>query len=434
MINVKSQSPYFKGPGGVESTLTIDKPAGLAVGDMMFLYTTLYNSGGGFPTYDASAESQGWEKILRNRWGSNARDTTMYMKIADEDDVAAANFVFTQSGGTYEPSCSGFIFVVEEHGGAESLQIWAGSPLVPQNDVNLVIPMGWAFDDDSDIATFSGYSVTGGASPAMTEIIDDNYARGSRIWSFGIAWGVYESGDNITAYNASGTAVDQNASYLLVIAQGEYPTVETDEATSITPTTAQISGEVVDATSLSESGFVYGTTSQTPEHEAPGASGYDSSIGAEVVEIGEYSRKIVGLSEFTTYYYRAYARAGIGYAYGAEQSFTTNRSVKPIILAVEDQAALLNEEREITIIGNNFYGSTVEIDGEECTNITVVDVNTITCTVPASAIAKTAVLTVINDDAQQGSTEFYYVAEVPPTPQTGSVSASFSVKGVSYLT
>lgn len=240
------------------------------------------------------------------------------------------------------------------------------------------------------------------------------------------------------AINADGTKYGAEVSFTTT----EVPTVDTQAVVNIKPFNAVGVLEIIAQGDYAPTkiGFVFDTVSRSDPNElanpTPANSGYD----AFVLYPGSfsettYARVLSGLTPNTTYYVRGFAYNQGGYGFGDEVSFTTGYAA-PVILSVSPAGLLVNEaDAEITITGNFFRdGATVEIDGVACTDIVVVDPNTITCTAPTSVIAKDSVLTVTNDDDQSDSINFFYIDLVPPTPQPSPVVASFSVKGVAYLT
>lgn len=107
---------------------------------------------------------------------------------------------------------------------------------------------------------------------------------------------------------------------------------------------------------------------------------------------------------------------------------------EPRITEVTPPGAGLGVATPFTIKGRNFLsGATVEIDGESCTSIDVVDDETITAVSPIGNEQKLAVLVVENPDGQQATANFYYMAEVPTPPQPGAITAKFSVESVGYM-
>lgn len=176
------------------TTVTITKPSGLAVGDLMVSV--------------CGAEQNGVNINIPAGWGTvvtkaqtNGRCTISY-KVADSSDVAASNFVFTSSIG----KILGIIYRIT---GADVTHIQSadsgsisGTPTHnPYSNPAVVIVAACATDISSQ-HNFSGYSVSGGDSPTMTERFDDG-VTGADAVSIGVADGSYASLSNITAYSIS---------------------------------------------------------------------------------------------------------------------------------------------------------------------------------------------------------------------------------------
>lgn len=101
-------------------------------------------------------------------------------------------------------------------------------------------------------------------------------------------------------------------------------------------------------------GFVYDTTTHAlPGNVAPAASGYSANSSAYSSAIGAYTSNITGMAAGTTYYYRAFAHNGVGWAYGDEDTFTTITSPTVSNMAasnVASSSAQLNSQ--VTFDGN----------------------------------------------------------------------------------
>jgi uncharacterized protein (TIGR02145 family) len=97
------------------------------------------------------------------------------------------------------------------------------------------------------------------------------------------------------------------------------PTVTTDSATGITPSSATLGGDVTSdgGSTVTSRGVAYGLST------SPTISGNITTNGSGV---GSFVSTLSGLTASTTYYVRAYATNGVGTAYGNEISFSTNTS------------------------------------------------------------------------------------------------------------
>ena len=106
------------------------------------------------------------------------------------------------------------------------------------------------------------------------------------------------------------------------------PLMTTGGASAVTQTSATLAGTVDDAgcTSMTGYGIEYSTTSGfTP--------GTGTQVPASNIAGGNFSSPVSGLTQSTTYYYRAYATNGAGTGYGLEQSFTTASPPPPTLTA-----------------------------------------------------------------------------------------------------
>jgi hypothetical protein len=102
------------------------------------------------------------------------------------------------------------------------------------------------------------------------------------------------------------------------------PTVKTNGASSITATTAQLGGNVIDpgTATVTERGVVYSKNTN------PTVSDTKIIIGNG---IGTFSQLVTGLTQVTTYHVRAYAINSVGTSYGADSTFTTDFIPPPSI-------------------------------------------------------------------------------------------------------
>ena len=157
------------------------------------------------------------------------------------------------------------------------------------------------------------------------------------------------------AFSVSVTGLQSGTTYYycaFVVNDGEYEygdvrsftteylpvTVTTGYATEITMTAATLSGTVNNTHQPLSCGIIYGTTSSLSS-----TSGTLMSTTSK----GSYEVSVSGLSENTTYYYRAYVIDGGGYKYGDVKSFTTKKAV-----SVTTGIAL-----NITAAGATLYGT-----------------------------------------------------------------------------
>ncbi len=128
------------------------------------------------------------------------------------------------------------------------------------------------------------------------------------------------------------------------------PAVETLPVSNITYTSAVLNGNVTSDgnVTLSERGFIYGTSSDNLYY----------SVIASGAATGNYSYTLVGLTQGTTYYYKAYATNSIGTSYSDLASFETTAAAAP---TVETSSA------SIVSLSATFYGSVTSENGAEVT-------------------------------------------------------------------
>jgi hypothetical protein len=166
---------------------TITKPTGLAVGDLLLAIVAddQYD-------FDTLGTPAGWTTLFRNSTGSNKYGEILACYIvATSTETAASDFTFTNAEG-------GILYRIS---GASATNMSQGTGAVIGTQ-NLVIVIGGSADNDSDGATFSGYSITGGASPSFTERFDSANAASFRS-SLGIADAIYNSISNITGFSVT---------------------------------------------------------------------------------------------------------------------------------------------------------------------------------------------------------------------------------------
>ena len=92
------------------------------------------------------------------------------------------------------------------------------------------------------------------------------------------------------------------------------PTVQTNNASSITSSGANLNGNVTadGGATVTARGFVYGTSASDLSQNVQSGSG-----------TGSFTKALTGLSSSTTYYYKAYATNVAGTVYGDVMTFTT---------------------------------------------------------------------------------------------------------------
>jgi hypothetical protein len=123
------------------------------------------------------------------------------------------------------------------------------------------------------------------------------------------------------AYNGNISISGGGASSINVAASGTgvhtVPAVTTGNASSITSTSAVLSGSITDpgCSNTVDYGIEYSGISGF-------GNGTGTTISAGTISTGNFSVQATGLVQGATYYYKAYARNNGGTAYGAQRSFT----------------------------------------------------------------------------------------------------------------
>jgi len=152
------------------------------------------------------------------------------------------------------------------------------------------------------IAQVSGVPAEGATVNFYVVVDSTEYLGGTDTWNAGITKDL-----DLAAYT-DGAPPD------------EEPTVVTNAATNIDDASATINGSLTDMGTASTVScyFEYGTT-----------TAYGSSCSAvDMTATGSFWCDLSGLSEDTTYHYRAVAD-GDGTAYGADMTFTTEEEAAP---------------------------------------------------------------------------------------------------------
>ena len=119
------------------------------------------------------------------------------------------------------------------------------------------------------------------------------------------------------ATNSEGTVIADEKLYFYTT--DGLGTVLTSNPTNILNTGATLNGSLISTgdAPMIEKGFVYSTNSTT----SPTID--DNKLILTDTILGAYSSQLTGLSEQTTYYYRAYVTTSVGTKYGAKKNFTT---------------------------------------------------------------------------------------------------------------
>ena len=187
------------------TTVTITKPSGLAVGDLMVATLGAVSSGAAISFSTLS----GWSAAATGNGSDYA--TSIQYKIADSGDVAASNFTFTCTSASH--TCGAIIRATgpsptsvlaegdgDNNTGANSQTISFVTAETPVVTDSLVI-MALLGGQTTGTGTISSYTTT--PSVTFTEIIDTTVGTSTRDPIFGSAYGIYSGTSDITAYGAT---------------------------------------------------------------------------------------------------------------------------------------------------------------------------------------------------------------------------------------
>jgi len=425
-----------------QTAQNLTKPTGLQVGDTLFGIFNII-MGSDFTVCPTVNTPTDWDQAF-TEFGSvsfNGIRFQVFTKIADADDVAASNFPFSTNagGGDFASRWSGVLYRLAGCD-VESLQADAGFlgsyntiGMTPASINSLMFIVGSAMNEQG---AMSGQAITNN-NPSWTEDYD-NDGDGSHRTSVARAERAEDTATGNIIIDIPAQDGRRAALFLIIPPLLEPPTLDTEDATLVKITSAILHGEITltGTNNSTERGFVWGTTTQAdPGDTAPNVSGYDDYFTEEGdFGVSTFEKMILDLEPGTTYYVRAYSKNTVGYGYGDEITFTTEW-YPPTITEINPPGILTNvSDVTITLTGTNFRtGLSIEVDGEVAEDIVYVDENTATFTAPLSALDKSSIVTLINDDDKSDTISFFYITGVSPTPQPGAVSATFSVKGVGYL-
>jgi MYXO-CTERM domain-containing protein len=139
------------------------------------------------------------------------------------------------------------------------------------------------------------------------------------------------------AQNGAGTSVGSVLSFTTAVP----PTVSTDAASAIGPTTATLNGSANPRGAATTAWFRYDTTNPSSCDDTFGTrtpASADAALGAGTTAV-TFSQALSGLASNTTYYYCAIAQNGAGTAFGTVQSFVTPLAPTVLTLAASSVAS-----------------------------------------------------------------------------------------------
>ena len=168
--------------------LTLTKPTGLTVGDLLVAGLTI--SGDSNPVITAPA---GWTTTDTKTLSNDAR-TSIFQKVAESSDVAASDFSFTATANTTGPTVAGFMTrisgfgiqsgFVTASGDGTTLSTGAMTP-TRTNNLMLIITAS-ASGGDFTPPTSSGYQIVTN-NPTWTERADVGIGSGLYMATIAVA-------------------------------------------------------------------------------------------------------------------------------------------------------------------------------------------------------------------------------------------------------
>ena len=186
------------------TTLTINRPAGLAVGDMMFLSVVQSDSNG-----DALADPapSGWTKIAGNQIGNSGSSKwrgALYYRVAIAGDLSIPSISITLSAGTNNDGATGAITVFRGVDTGNPFDSSANTLLASSSVSSLSTSSQTTSDINSATVLFaftgqaaSAYSNWDATTPnTLNEIYDVPNATGLSPNSIGAAWAIKSATGN----------------------------------------------------------------------------------------------------------------------------------------------------------------------------------------------------------------------------------------------
>ena len=205
------------------------------------------------------------------------------------------------------------------------------------------------------------------------------------------------------------------------------PIVKNLSSNSVETTSATISATVTSdgGETVTERGFYYGT-SANPTTNGTTVSG----------TTGDFSLDITGLTQNTTYYYRAYATNTNGTTTTSDGTFTTSAVPSPTITSFTPQSG--EEGNTVTITGTNLKGATSVTFGGTEASITSTTSTTVTVELGSGATGAVVVTTAAGTVSKTGfifnssSEKTFFENTVNVTPQLLFSSYTHSTSSTSF--
>ena len=224
------------------TSITVTKPTGLAVGDLMVAVISFSRETGSNPVI---ATASGWAAAATQ--SNTGMSASIQFKIADSADVAASNFTFSTSSGSGSPAAG--ILRCTGHSPANTLEgSFGGSDVAPGTDnvisfsgtgtvrvANCLVVMAFSASDTSGgtNGNTSGYTTT--PSTTFTELYDHNGGGTQRILNAG-AYGINTGTSNITQFGANLSVNIDGHAGVIAIFRPNYPSTGTTALVASSPT------------------------------------------------------------------------------------------------------------------------------------------------------------------------------------------------------
>lgn len=226
------------------ASLTITKPSGLSVGDLMVAAIGGVAEGNTTPS--------GWTKDASKAQGGNV-ETSVFSKIANSTDVAASNFTFTStsnflSGIIYRISDATQPDIVNATYGVDDTDTasWTGS-INPLRD-DCVMIMALAMQNVSSSTALDTTTISG-TNPTWSTDADDYTSAGSDQF-FGCASATLDTSREITAYSIGAEDSAENLASVLVFYAGPV-NISTDVNTQTVTTSVKAVESVTGSANVS---------------------------------------------------------------------------------------------------------------------------------------------------------------------------------------
>lgn len=192
------------------SSITVTKPTGVAVGDLLIFVGTLSDAGG-----ETISTESGWT-LLNSYQTLTTTNINVQYKVADSGDVSASNYTFDATGtcdflvasimrvsGYATNDLFGSVENVSE-AAASSTTISLATNRTPPEDGALFI-IAFVVDGGDPASSISAYTASDG-NISWTELHDDSANIGSTDPVCAAAYGIQPTATNVTSFG--GTIAD----------------------------------------------------------------------------------------------------------------------------------------------------------------------------------------------------------------------------------